>query len=59
MPIICFNCHEVGHIVERCPRKKKRKDERMMTTEVIRIKVRNLPILLKKKVIVSLACLMK
>ena len=28
MPIICFNCHEVGHIVARCPKKKKRRDEK-------------------------------
>ena len=27
MPIICFNCHEVGHISARCP-KKKNKDEK-------------------------------
>ena len=25
MPIICFNCHEVGHIVARCPEKKKQR----------------------------------
>ena len=35
------------------------KEERMMTTKALRIKVRNLDILLKKKVIVSLACLIK
>ena len=22
LPIICFNCNEVGHIVARCPEKK-------------------------------------
>ena len=68
MPIICFTYHGVSHIVARCPEKKKeemtnmktsKKEERMMTTRAIRIKVRNLAILLKKKVIVSLACLMK
>ena len=35
------------------------KAEKMMTTEATRIKVRNLAIFLKKKVAVSLACLMK
>ena len=39
--------------------KRSTKVEKMMTSRAIRTKVRNLAILLKKIVIVSLACLMK
>ena len=28
MPVICFNCHEVGHIAARCPEKKKNRDDK-------------------------------
>ena len=28
MPIICFNYHEVGHIVARCPKKKNRRNNK-------------------------------
>ena len=28
VPIICFNCHEVGHIVARCPKKKNKRNKK-------------------------------
>ena len=28
MPIICFNCHEVGHITARCLEKKNRRNNK-------------------------------
>ena len=49
MPIICFNCHEVGHIVVRFLEKKNRDEgvetntraKEMMTTRATRTKVRS------------------
>ena len=64
LPIMCFNCNEVGHINARCPEKKiievvtSTKVEEMKTTKIAKTKARSLATLLKRKQKMDLTIIM-
>ena len=55
LPIICFNCNEVGHVTSIFPEKKnyrggdKYKSRKMKTSRITKKEARNLATLLKRK----------
>ena len=64
LPIMCFNCNEVGHIAARFQRRrttkvvKRTKVEEMKTTKITKTKARSLATLLKKKLKMDLTIMM-